>query len=168
MTQEQVNRLAAQIRREVIYYLLKNEFLANRQSVPEKETLAYEIEKIYAMPCQTKLLKRLFEEAREYRAERGFYPSAVTIADIEAAYKNKAVGYACTQNVKYGFLPWKKDKELRALPAVKTLLEGYRFLLKAGKKIPLPLPTNRENKDLQSITNAVSGHLTNGGMTNGN
>ena len=168
MTQEQVNRLAAQIRREVIYYLLKNEFLANRQSVPEKETLAYEIEKIYAMPCQTKLLKRLFDEAREYRAERGFYPSAVTIADLEAAYKNKTVGYACTQNVKYGFLPFQKDKELRALPAVKTLLEGYRMLLKEGKKIPLPLPTNSENKDLQSITNAVAGHLTNGGMTNGN
>ena len=163
MTQEQVNRLAAQIRREVIYYLLKNEFLANRQSVPEKETLAYEIEKIYAMPCQTKLLKRLFEEAREYRAERGFYPSAVTIADLEAAYKNKAVGYACTQNVKYGFLPWKKDKELRALPSVKTMMEGYRLLLRAGKQIPLPAPATSENKDLQSITNAVAGHLTNGG-----
>lgn len=160
MTQEQVNRLAAQIRREVIYHLLKNEFLANRQSVPAKETLAYEIEKIYAMPCQTKLLKRLFEEAREYRAERGFYPSAVTIADLEAAYKSKAVGYACTQNVKYGFLPWKKDKELRTLPAVKVLLEGYRLLLKESKPILLPAPADAPSGDLKQITGAIAEHLT--------
>lgn len=163
MTQEQVNRLSAQIRREVIYFLLKKEFLENRQSVPEKETLAYEIERIAAIPCQTKLLKRLFDEAREYRAERGFYPSAVTIADLEAAYRYKAVGYACTQNVKFGFLPWKKDKELRALPAVKAMLEGYRLLLKAGKQIQLPAPATSENKDLHSITNAVAEHLTKGG-----
>lgn len=140
MEREQVTKLAAQIRREVIYYLLKNEFLANRQSIPEKETLAYEIERIYNIPCQTKLLKRLFAEAREYREERGFYPSAVTIADLEAAWKYKPVAYVCNQNVNYGFLPWKKDKELRALPAVKALLEGYRDLLKAGKIIPLPAP----------------------------
>lgn len=163
MTQEQANKMAAQIRREVIYFLLKKEFLENRQSIPEKETLAYEIERIAAIPCQTKLLKRLFEEAREYRAERGFYPNAVTIADLEAAFKYKSVGYACTQNVKYGFLPWKKDKELRTLPAVKAMLEGYRLLLKAGKQIPLPSPATSENNDLQSITNSVAGHLTNGG-----
>lgn len=154
--------MAAQIRREVIYYLLKNEFLANRQSVPEKETLAYEIEKIYAMPCQTKLLKRLFEEAREYRAERGFYPSAVTIADLEAALKNKAVGYACTQNVKYGFLPWRTDKELRALPSVRTLLEGYRLLLKQGKEIFLPAPEGTSESEAKKIAEIIANHLTQG------
>ena len=159
MEQEQVTKMAAQIRREVIYYLLKNEFLANRQSIPEKETLAYEIERISAIPCQTKLLKRLFEEAREYR---GFYPSAVTIADLEAACKYKPVGYACTQNVKFGFLPWKKDKELRALPAVKALLEGYRVLLKQGQKIPLPAPEGASEGEAKKIAGIVANHLTQG------
>jgi hypothetical protein len=160
MEQEQVTKMAAQIRREVIYYLLINEFLANRQSIPEKETLAYEIERISAIPCQTKLLKRLFEEAREYREERGFYPSAVTIADLEAAWKYKPVGYVCNQNVKFGFLPWKKDKELRALPAVKALLEGYRVLLRQGQKIPLP--AHEGESEAKKIAGIVANHLTQG------
>ena len=75
MEQEQVTKMAAQIRREVIYYLLKNEFLANRQSIPEKETLAYEIERISAIPCQTKLFKRLFEEAGN-TAKKGAFTQA--------------------------------------------------------------------------------------------
>lgn len=162
MEQEQVTKMAAQIRREVIYYLLKNEFLANRQSIPEKETLAYEIERISAIPCQTKLLKRLFEEAREYREERGFYPSSVTIADLEAAWKYKPVGYACSQNVKFGFLPWKKDKELRALPAVKALLEGYRVLLRQGQKIPLPANEGASEGEAKKIAVVVANHLTQG------
>jgi hypothetical protein len=35
MEQEQVTKMAAQIRREVIYHLLKSEFLENRQSIPD-------------------------------------------------------------------------------------------------------------------------------------
>lgn len=158
MEQAQVNQLAAQIRREVIYFLLKNEFLEHRQSVPEKETLAYEIERIYRIPCETKLLKKLFADAREYREERGLFPAPVTIADLEGAIKNRAIGYAVTQGVKFGFLPFKADKELRSLPAVKSLLEGYRLLLKAGKPVLLPQAEGSTGDALQ-ITRQLAAHL---------
>jgi hypothetical protein len=79
---------------------------------------------------------------------------------LEAAWKYKPVGYVCNQNVKFGFLPWKKDKELRALPAVKALLEGYRVLLRQGQKISLP--ASEGESEAKKIAGIVANHLTKG------
>lgn len=161
--QEQVNALAARIRREVIYYLLKREFLNHRQSIPEKEQLAYEIEEIAKMPCETKLLKRLFDETNEMRSERGFFPAVPSVQDLRDALRFKSVGYKCTQRVPYAFLPHREDKELRALPSCKALLEIYRKQLSNGQKILLPMKIGidiaKDGEETTVITKMVCEHI---------
>ena len=140
--QEIVNTLAFRLRREVIYTLLKTEFTKFRQPIPEKEQLAFEIKAIDALPCCTRLMKRLFEDAQAMRRERGFYPAPATVADLEWCVRNRAIGYSCTQRVRMGWLPKPEDDELRALPSFVELARIYRPMVLNGQK-PLP-PVERK------------------------
>lgn len=159
MDQQLVNELSAKIRREVIFYLLRKEFLKHRQPIPEKEQLAFEIEEIAKLPCCTKQLKRLFEDVAEMRRERGIFPGPATIADLEFCCKRRSVGLACLQRVPMDFLPFREDKELRALPNTRELLEAYRKELSLGNKILLPQIEREEGGKVLRITRELSDNL---------
>jgi len=159
MTQEQVNELARRIRREVIYALLKKSFLDHRVSLPDKEQMAYEIEQIAKLPCKTKLMKRLFEDAEELREERGMFPAPPTISELKFCCTKRGISYSSVQNVKFGFLPHKEDKELRMLPSVKAILGIYGEAIRNGEKLLLPRQTER-NGDIAMLTDKVVEHIS--------
>lgn len=136
-TQKAVNELSARLRREVIFHLIKCEFLDHRQPVPERETLAYEIERIASFPVATRMLRSLFNDAREYRRELGLFPAPATIADLQFCVKNRYSGMFGNRCV-YGWLPNKEDADLRELPAFKALAKIYAPFIANGQKVPAP------------------------------
>lgn len=156
MNQNVVNELARRVRREVIFALMKKSFLDHRVSMPDREQMAYEIEQISSLPCDTKLLKNLFADAEELRNERGMFPAPPTISELRFCVEHRKMSYSCIRNVKFGFIPYKKDAELRMLPSVKQMLEMYREAIKAGDKILFPKCENEQANDGLQIANKVS------------
>lgn len=138
MNQEVINELARRVRREVIYALLKKSFLDHRVSLPEQEQMAYEIEQIAQLPCKTKLMKRLFEDAEDMRREKGLYAAPPSVSDLKFCCEKRGIGYRSVQNVKFSFLPHREDSELRSLPSVRQMLAIYSDAIKHGEKILLP------------------------------
>lgn len=163
MTQEQVNELAKRVRREVIFALIKKSFLDHRASLPDKEQIAYEIEQIAELPCKTKLLKRLFEDAEALRNERGMFPAPPTISELRFCCENRAMSYTSIQSVKFGFLPQKEDNELRMLPSVKCMLAMYGEAIKKGERLLFPKQSDAKNNVAMQIANKVEESIMIGG-----
>lgn len=159
MNQEVVNELARRIRREVIYALLKKSFLDHRVSMPDREQMAYEIEQIAQLPCKTKLMKRLFEDAEELRNERGMFPAPPTISELKFCCTKRGISYSSVQNVKFGFIPYKCDTELRMLPSVKKMLGMYGDAIRKGEKLLLPRNTE-SNGDIAILTENIVEHIS--------
>ena len=145
--QKKVNELSARLRREVILHLLKIEFADYRQSLPEKEILVYEIEQIASLPCATKSLRGLFQDAREYRRVSGMYPAPVTLADLRYVVRKRSFGMFCNR-VKFGWLVSKDDTDLRSLPSFKALVTLYEPFSKARLPIPCPSVHRKSEPDL--------------------
>lgn len=150
--QNKVNELSARLRREVILHLLKIEFADYRQSLPEKEILVYEIEQIAQLPCATKSLRGLFQDAREYRMTAGMYPAPVTLADLRYVVRKRSFGMFCNR-VKFGWLVSKDDTDLRSLPSFKALVTLYEPFARA--KLPIPCPKVQHEINAKMLIGAV-------------
>lgn len=154
--QDNVNHWARLLRVQVIEALVKEDRLKYGAAQLSDEELEFHKQYINRLPCCTAMLRRLFEDAHEMHEEKGIFPHAVTVGDLEWCLKYRTIGYASTQSVKHGWLPLKADSDLRRLPAFRALAEVYRPLVIAGKNILPPVDRKAIESEAQAIINKVS------------
>lgn len=154
--QEKVNYLSRLLRVQVIEFLVKEDRIKHGAAPLADEELEFFKHAVNKMPCCTAQLRRLFEDAHDMHEEKGMFPHAVTVGDLEWCLKYRIIGYSSTQNVKHSWLPKKEDTELRTLPAFRALAEVYRPLVIAGKNILPPVDRKAIESEAQAIINQVS------------
>ena len=154
--QEKVNYLSRLLRVQVIEFLVKEDRIKHGAAPLADEELEFFKHAVNKMPCCTAQLRRLFDDAHDMHEEKGMFPHAVTVGDLEWCLKYRIIGYSSTQNVKHSWLPKKEDTELRTLPAFRALTEVYRPLVNAGKKILPPVDRKAIESEAQAIINQVS------------
>lgn len=160
--QDKVNYLSGLLRVQAIEYLVKEDRLKHGAPQPSDEELEFFKQSINRMPCCTAMLRRLFEDAHDMHEEKGMFPHAVTVGDLEWCLKYRTIGYRSSQNVKHNWLPLKHDADLRRLPAFRALTEVYRPLVNAGKKILPPINSKAIESEANAIINEISNHLIEG------
>ena len=121
--QEQVNNLAKALRLQVIEALIKEDRIKYNAQRPTDEEMLYMVTAIDKLPCCTALLRRLFEDAHEMHEEKGMFPHAVTVGDLEWCLKNRGIGYRSIQRVKHSWLPrfgvpWRSPSSASALAPI--------------------------------------------------
>ena len=154
--QEKVNYLSRLLRVQVIEFLVKEDRIKHGAAPLADEELEFFKHAVNKMPCCTAQLRRLFEDAHDMHEEKGMFPHAVTVGDLEWCLKYRIIGYSSTQNVKHSWLPKKEDTELRTLPAFRALAAVYRPLIDQGKKILPPVDRKAIESEAQAIINQVS------------
>lgn len=160
-TQEQVNICAQKLRMAVIVFLLQNDLLScNATKSVDEDELQWRAKKIYAMPCCTAQLKRLFNDCHELRRERGQFPAPVSVIDLEYCLKNRSIGYRSSQQIKLSWLPKKEDRELRCLEEFRNISAIYQKLIANGQKIIAPQTQPRICAEAEQIINKIHNQLT--------
>ena len=154
--QEKVNYLSRLLRVQVIEFLVKEDRIKHGAAPLADEELEFFKHAVNKMPCCTAQLRRLFDDAHDMHEEKGMFPHAVTVGDLEWCLKYRIIGYSSTQNVKHSWLPKKEDTELRTLPAFRALAAVYRPLIDQGKKILPPVDRKAIESEAQAIINQVS------------
>lgn len=154
--QESVNKLSKLLRLQVIEYLLKKDCLDYNQPIPSEEELTYRKRAINNMPCCTKMLKRLFQDAHEMHEEKGMFPHTACVGDLEWCLKNRNIGYRCCQNVKHSWLVAKEDIDLRQLPAFKQIAKIYTPMIQNRQAILAPTEQDRISKEALELINTVA------------
>lgn len=147
--QAEFDRLVAILRRHVIAHLLKKEFAIYRQPAPDNASLAFEVEQIAALDCDTCAFPRLFDEARDYRADIGVFPGPPTVADLRFCISKRIHGLLVRNRL--GFLPRKSDRELRSLVAFKSVAD---FVKPWTAKGLMPRPT-AQNTEIAQLTDII-------------
>ena len=160
--QDKVNYLARLLRVQVIEALVKEDRLKYGAAQLSDEELEFYKQYINRLPCCTAMLRRLFEDAHEMHEEKGMFPHAASVGDLEWCIKHRTIGYACVQNVKHSWLPLKADAELRRLPAFKAISTVYRPLIAAGKPILPPIDKKAIENEANEIINEIKNHLIEG------
>lgn len=157
--QDKVNYLARLLRVQVIEALVKEDRLKYGAAQLSDEELEFYKQYINRLPCCTAMLRRLFEDAHEMHEEKGMFPHAASVGDLEWCIKHRTIGYACVQSVKHSWLPLKSDADLRRLPAFKAIAAVYRPLIDQGKKILPPVDHKAVENEANAIINELSTHL---------
>lgn len=157
--QDKVNYLARLLRVQVIEYLVKEDRLKYGAAQLSDEELEFHKQAINRMPCCTAMLRRLFDDAHEMHQEKGMFPHAVCVGDLEWCLKYRGIGYRSVQSVKHSWLPLKADTELRRLPAFKAISAVYRPLIDQGEKILPPVDHKAVESEANAIINEISTHL---------
>lgn len=159
-TQAQVNKLAKALRLQVIEALIKEDRVKYEGKRPTEEEMSYMIGFVDRLPCCTALLRKLFRDAHEMHEEKGMFPHAVCMGDLEWCIKFRTIGYKSSQSVKNAWLPLKQDVELRRLPAFLALSKIYKPMIDAGKKILPPIDEKAIEHEALAIVNELANHLT--------
>lgn len=157
--QNKVNHLARLLRVQVIETLVKEDRLKYGAAQLSDEELEFYKQYINRLPCCTAMLRRLFEDAHEMHEEKGMFPHAASVGDLEWCIKHRTIGYACVQAVKHSWLPLKSDADLRRLPAFRQLTNIYRPLIAAGKPILPPVDRKAVESEANAIVNELATNL---------
>lgn len=157
--QEKVNHLARLLRVQVIEALVKEDRLKYGAAQLSDEELEFYKQYINRLPCCTAMLRRLFEDVHEMHEEKGMFPHAASVGDLEWCIKHRTIGYACVQAVKHSWLPLKADTDLRRLPAFRQLTNIYRPLIAAGKRILPPVDRKAVESEANAIVNELATNL---------
>lgn len=158
-TQDKINHFSKLLRLQVIEYLIKLDCMTYNVPVPAEEEIDFRKAMIFKMPCCTKLLKKLFRDAHDMHEEKGMFPHAVSVGDLEWCLRNRTIGYGCSQSVKQDWLPYKEDSELRRLPAFLELARIYKPMIDAGEKIIPPIDKEAIENEALAIINGVAKNL---------
>lgn len=122
MTREEVaekaskryHELKDEIRKAVITTLWADEYVKRGLEAPADEIMERLCQMTFSIPCTTRQMKRLFEDAHELMAERNEADKVPTIPMLEWCLKYRCVGYSSVQSEggKYSWLPGLKDVPL--------------------------------------------------------
>lgn len=145
--QEIVNGLAKALRLEVIEHLVKEDIFKYRGSEMNKEDLKLTIMYIDKLPCCTRKLRRLFEDAHDMHEQKGMMPHCVTIGDLEWCLKKRYIGFRCEQEIKNSWLPYPEDTDLVQLPSFIQLEKVYC----EENKVIAPIDTDKIENELMAI-----------------
>lgn len=157
--QEQVNTLAKALRLQVIEVLIKEDRIKYNAQRPTDEEMLYMVGYIDRLPCCTALLRKLFDDAHDMHDEKGMFPHAACIGDLEWCLKYRHIGYTSIQSVPHSWLPLKADADLRRLPAFRQLTNIYRPLIAAGKRILPPVDRKAVESEANAIVNELATNL---------
>ena len=157
---DKVNSLARLLRVQVIEHLVKEDRLKYGVAQPSDEELEYWKFAVNKMPCCTRMLRRLFEDAHDMHEEKGMFPHAACVGDLEWCLKYRSIGYQCSQRIQHNWIPFKEDEDLRRLPAMKELSKIYAPMLKAEKKILPPIDKKAVVGEATAIINELAITLT--------
>ena len=160
--QNKVNYLAKLLRVQVIEHLVKEDRLKYGAAQLGDEELEFHKQAINKMPCCTAMLRRLFNDAHDMHDEKGMFPHAATVGDLEWCLKHRGIGYRSVQSVKNSWLPLKADADLRRLPAFRAISEVYRPLIAAGKPVLPPIDKKAIEHEANAIVNDIKNHLIKG------
>lgn len=147
-----VNALAKALRFEVIEYLVKEDRFKYNGEQLNDEDMALTVKYIDRIPCCTKRLRRLFEDAHRMHADKGMMPHCVTIGDLEWCMDNRYIGFRCEQNLKLSWMPEFSDADLVQLPSFLALDRIYR----QERKAIAPVDTARFENELMEIINETA------------
>lgn len=150
-TQITVNRLAKTLRLQIIEYLVKEDLFKFRGERLNAEDLKKTIEIIYKIPCCTRKLRALFEDAHRMHEDKGMMPHSASIGDLEWCMRYRSIGYRSAHTISFAWLPEPKDSALKKLPAFVELDRIYR---EAKRAIP-PVKTS-ENNDANNIVRQIN------------
>lgn len=149
-----VNRLAKTLRMQVIEYLVKEDIFKFHGERLNAEDLKKTIEIIYKIPCCTRKLRALFDDAHRMHEDKGMMPHSASIGDLEWCMKYRSIGYRSAHTISYAWLPEPKDNALKNLPAFVELDRIY----KNEKRAIAPIKANETN-NINKIINQVQFHL---------
>ncbi len=158
--QDKVNYLARLLRVQTIEHLVKEDRLKYGAAQPGDEELEYFKYAVNKMPCCTRMLRRLFQDAHDMHEDKGMFPHAACVADLEWCMRYRSIGYSCSQQIRHNWLPFKEDEDLRRLPAMRELSKIYAPMLAAGKRIIPPVDTRAIEREANAIVNMLSTELT--------
>lgn len=158
--QNEVNRLSFLLRLQVIEYLVTEDRIKFGAAPLSDEEMIIIKRMINRLPCCTKRLKDLFIDAHRMQEDKGMFPHAANVGELEWCLKNRQIGYSCIQRVKQPWLPYKEDKELRMLPAFKALTQVYKPLIAQGKPPLPPVDEERVQEEALAIVNHLTAKLT--------
>ena len=150
-TQITVNRLAKTLRLQIIEYLVKEDLFKFRGERLNAEDLKKTIEIIYKIPCCTRKLRALFEDAHRMHEDKGMMPHSATIGDLEWCMRYRSIGYRSEHSISYAWLPEPKDNALKKLPAFVELDRIYR-----ESKRAIPPVKISENNDANNIVRQIN------------
>lgn len=150
-TQITVNRLAKTLRLQIIEYLVKEDLFKFRGERLNAEDLKKTIEIIYNIPCCTRKLRALFEDAHRMHEDKGMMPHSATIGDLEWCMRYRSIGYRSEHSISYAWLPEPKDSALKKLPAFVELDRIYR-----ESKRAIPPVKISENNDANNIVRQIN------------
>lgn len=158
--QSEVNRLSLLLRLQVIEYLITEDRIKYGASPLPDEQMVVIKRMVNKLPCCTKRLKDLFNDVHHMQEEKGMFPHPVNVGEMEWCLKNRQIGYVCIQRVRQSWLPFKEDKELRALPAFKMLTAVYRPMLANGKNPLPPIEEDKIQEEALAIVNCLTAKIT--------
>ena len=150
-TQITVNRLAKTLRLQIIEYLVKEDLFKFRGERLNAEDLKKTIEIIYKIPCCTRKLRALFEDAHRMHEDKGMMPHSASIGDLEWCMRYRSIGYRSEHSISYAWLPEPKDSALKKLPAFVELDRIYR-----ESKRAIPPVKICENNDVNNIVRQIN------------
>lgn len=149
-TQITVNRLAKTLRLQIIEYLVKEDLFKFRGERLNAEDLKKTIEIIYKIPCCTRKLRALFEDAHRMHEDKGMMPHSASIGDLEWCMRYRSIGYRSEHSISYAWLPEPKDSALKSLPAFIELDKIY----KREKRAIAPVKMS-ETKNINNIIGQI-------------
>lgn len=156
--QNKINMLSRALRLQVIEYLVKEDIFKFRGERLDDACMQMTIELIDRIPCCTRKLRELFNEAHRMHEDKCMMPHSVTVGDLEWCMKYYSIGYSCTQRIPLSWMPYHEDPALCRLPAFVELDKIYRHEHKAIA----PIDQKSIENEATSIVNQISLELTRG------
>lgn len=127
--QETVNKLCKLVRIETIEFLIKEDRVKCGATPLTEDELTVLKRLVNRLPCNTRNLRKLFDDAHEMQRECGMFPHPASVIEMEWCLNNRYIGLF--QGCKYSWLPDPNDSDLKKLPAFIQLDTIYRKLKKA-------------------------------------
>lgn len=152
--QDKINSLAKLLRVQIIEYLVKEDVFKYRGERLNDADLMMTVKLIDKIPCCTRKLRALFEDAHRMHEDKGMMPHSASVGDLEWCMKYRSIGYRSAHTISYAWLPEPKDNALKNLPAFVELDRIY----KNEKRAIAPIKANETN-NVNKIINQVQFHL---------
>ena len=123
--QRTANNLIQAAFRACILKMIAVDHIEHGRQIPDKDTLAYMVERIAGIKgLTTRKLRGLFHYAQEYRRKNRLLPAPATIADLRQTYAIYEEQFR--ELSKPQWVPARDDNELRELPQCRALREFYK------------------------------------------
>lgn len=152
--QETVNKLSKLVRLETIEFLIKEDRVKCGAIPLTEDELTVFKRLVNRLPCNTRNLRKLFEDAHEMQRDCGMFPHPVSVIEMGWCLKNRYIGLF--QRCKFSWLPDPADSDLKKLPAFTQLDAIYKKLKKALPPIDKAAIQNEADAIINNLAISLS------------